>query len=199
MFEFVEKVVYINLEHRTDRREQIEHVLSGIPSEKLVRFNAIKNERGNIGCTMSHIAVLELAIENNWKNYLVVEDDAIWSLNAPTSYELLLKLVQKSYDVIQLGSTYTQYDTETYKCIKAWTTTAYIVQSHYYSVLLANFKEGLQKLIETGIGPYFAIDVYMGHLQRKDSWYVVVPSLMIQRPGYSDIEKHVIDNGKYFT
>jgi len=199
MFDFIEKVIYINLDHRTDRRKEIEDVLCEIPSEKIVRFNAIKHERGNIGCTMSHIAVLEMAIENNWKNYLVVEDDAVWSSNFQKSYELLLQLVEKPHDVIQLGSTYTQYDKETYKCTKAWTTTAYIVQSHYYSTLLENFKEGLQKLIETGIGPHYAIDVYMGQLQRKDSWYVVVPSLMIQRPGYSDIEKHVINNGKYFT
>ena len=199
MFEFVEKVVYINLEHRTDRREQIELVLSNIPKEKIVRFDAIKHSRGNIGCTMSHIAVLEMAIENKWKNYLVVEDDAIWSSNSISSYQLLLKLIQNSYDVIQLGSTYTEYNKQTYKCSKAWTTTAYIVQEHYYQVLLENFREGLRKLTETGIGPYFAIDVFMGHLQKKDNWYVVVPSLMIQGPGYSDIEKSVINNGRYFT
>jgi glycosyl transferase family 25 len=198
MFEFIEKVIYINLAYRNDRREQIERELRKyFPSEKVQRFNAIRHLKGNIGCTMSHIAVLELAIENKWKNYLVVEDDAVWSQQS--SYQILEKLIQKPYDVIQLGSTYTEYDKETYKSSKAWTTTAYIVQEHYYSVLLENFKEGLQKLIETGIGCQFAIDVYMGHLQQKDSWYVVVPSLMIQRPGYSDIEKYVIDNGKYFT
>jgi len=199
MFEFVEKVIYINLEHRSDRRQEIEHVLSNIPKEKILRFNAIKHQRGNIGCTLSHIAVLEMAIQNNWKNYLVVEDDAVWSSNAHNSYELLLQLIQKPHDVIQLGSTYTEYDKQSYKASKAWTTTAYIVQSHYYETLLKNFREGLQNLINTGIGHQYAIDVYMGHLQRKDNWYVIVPSLMIQRPGYSDIEKHVINNGKYFT
>ena len=197
MFEFIEKVIYINLEHRTDRRQQIEEVLSNIPQEKILRFNAIKHQRGNIGCTMSHIAVLEMAIQNKWKNYLVVEDDAVWS--STDSYQLLLELIQKPHDVIQLGSTYTEYDKETYKTSKAWTTTAYIVQEHYYQTLLQNFREGLDHLIKTGLGHHFAIDVYMGHLQRKDHWYVVVPSLIIQRPGYSDIEKHVTDNGKYFT
>ena len=199
MFDFVEKIVYINLEHRTDRKAEIDFVLSAISPERVQRFNAIKHERGNIGCTMSHIAVLELAIQNKWKNVMIVEDDAVWSPNSHNSYQTLLTLIQNPYDVIQLGSTYTEYDTQTYKTTKAWTTTAYIVQEHYYSTLLANFKEGLQQLIQTGAGHHFAIDVYMGHLQKKDSWYVVVPSLMIQRPGYSDIEKSVINNGQYFT
>jgi hypothetical protein len=119
--------------------------------------------------------------------------------NFDKGYSILESLVKKSFDVIQLGSTYTEYDKETYKTTKAWTTTAYIVQSHYYEKLLANFKEGLNLLIQTGIGHRFAIDVYMGILQKSDNWYAIVPSLMIQRPGYSDIEKHVIDNGKYFS
>lgn len=199
MFEFIDKVVYINLEHRTDRKEQIEKELQKyFPNEKIQRFNAIKHQRGNIGCTQSHIAILEIAIKENWSNYLVVEDDAIWS-NFDKGYSLLEVLTKNNYDVIQLGSTYTQYDKNTYKTTKAWTTTAYIVQQKYYNTLLENFKEGLYFLTETGIGPRFAIDVYMGILQKRDNWYAIVPSLMIQSEGYSDIEKAVIDNGRYFS
>ncbi len=199
MFEFVDKVIYINLEHRTDRKEQIELELQKyFSSEKIQRFNAIKHQRGNIGCTQSHIAVLEMAIKENWNNVLIVEDDAIWS-NFNKGYDILQSLIKNNYDVIQLGSTYTQYDKNTYKTTKAWTTTAYIVQQNYYSTLLENFKEGLNFLTQTGIGPRFAIDVYMGILQKRDNWYAIVPSLMIQRESYSDIEKIVIDNGRYFS
>jgi len=199
MFEFIEKVIYINLPHRIDRKLEIEAELSKYFSpEKIERFDAIFNPRGNIGCTQSHIAVLELAIRNNWSNYLVVEDDAIFS-NFDVGYPILNSLVTNDFDVIQLGSTYTKYDKQTYKTSKAWTTTAYIVQKKYYNVLLNNFKEGLHYLMQTNIGQRFAIDVYMGILQQKDNWYVVVPSLMIQRAGYSDIERAVINNGSYFS
>jgi glycosyl transferase family 25 len=199
MFEFIEKVIFINLEYRLDRKSQIESELfKYFPPEKIVRFNAIKFSNGAIGCTKSHISVLEMAIKEGWKNYLVVEDDAMWS-NFEKGYSILECLIKNSFDVIQLGSTYTEYDKETYKSSKAYTTTAYIVNSHYYETLLSNFKDGLNLFIENGISSSFAIDAYMERLQRRDNWYVIVPSLMIQRAGYSDIEKRVIDYSTQFS
>lgn len=198
MFKFIEKVVYINLEHRTDRRAQIEEVLSNIPQEKILRFNAIKESHGGIGCTKSHIAVLELAIENNWKNYLVVEDDAVWSTNAGNSYDVLLQLLQKSFDVLTLGIAHAKYTSE-YKLTSGQTTTAYIVQEHYYPILLQNFKEGLHNFLTTGNYGIYALDQYWKRLQVRDKWYCVIPSLMIQRPSYSDIERKHTDYSKEFS
>lgn len=198
MFEFIDKVLYINLEYRTDRKEQIESELQKyFPSEKIQRFNAIKHQHGGIGCTQSHIAILEMAIQNNWSNYLVVEDDAIWS-NFDKGYEKLQQLIQKSYDVIMLGSVYAKYDAN-FKVFSAQTGTSYIVQQKYYSVLLQNFKEGLSGFLSTGNYPTYALDQYWKRIQPRDNWYCIIPSLMIQRPGYSDIEKAVIDNGRYFS
>jgi glycosyl transferase family 25 len=186
MFEFIEKVVYINLEHRTDRKQQIEDVLKIISPEKVIRFNAIKHAHGGVGCTLSHIAVLEMAIAHGWKNYLVVEDDAVWS-NFKQGYSLLEQLIQNSYDVLVLGSASTIHNN--YKLVNCQTTTAYIVNQSYYTTLLSNFKEGLSLFLSTGIYHQYAIDQYWKRLQSKDTWYVVVPSLLVQRPGYSDIEK----------
>ncbi len=64
---FVDKVVYINLAKRTDRRESIEFQLKkvGVPPEKIIRFEAIENENGTLGCTLSHISVMEMAEKNN--------------------------------------------------------------------------------------------------------------------------------------
>ncbi len=198
MFEFIDKVIYINLEYRTDRKEQIESELQKyFPIEKIQRFNAIKHQRGGIGCTQSHIAILEMAIQNNWSNYLVVEDDAVWS-NFQKGYPLLEQLIQKPYDVITLGTVYANYTPE-FKLLSGQTTTAYIVQQHYYETLLQNFKEGLSGFLSTGNYPTYALDQYWKRIQPRDTWYCIIPSLMIQRPGYSDIEKAVIDNGKYFS
>ena len=198
MFDFVDKVVYINLEHRTDRKEQIESELQKyFPIEKIQRFNAIKHQHGGIGCTQSHIAILEMAIKENWNNVLIVEDDAIWS-NFNKGYEKLEQLIQKSYDVIMLGSVYAKYDAN-FKVFSAQTGTSYIVQQKYYSVLLQNFKESLTGFLMTGHYPTYALDQYWKRIQPRDNWYCIIPSLMIQRPGYSDIEKAVIDNGRYFS
>ena len=148
MFKFIDKVVYINLEHRTDRKEQIESELHKyFPSEKIQRFNAIKHQHGGIGCTQSHIAILEMAIKENWNNVLIVEDDAIWS-KFDQGYAKLQELIKKPYDVITLGTVYAKYTPE-FKLLSGQTTTAYVVQQHYYSVLLQNFKEGLHGFLST--------------------------------------------------
>lgn len=197
MFEFIDKVVYINLEHRTDRREQIEAELLKFPSEKVVRFNAIKHERGAVGCTQSHIAVLEMAIEEGWSNYLVVEDDAMW-VNFDKGYLLLEKLAKNHYDVIVLGSVNPKIDNK-FKLTSCQTTTAFIVHHDYYETLLTNFKEGLEGFLQTGNYPKYAVDQYWKRLQPDGNWYGISPSLMIQRPSFSDIDQCFRDNRQYFT
>jgi len=197
MFEFIEKVVYINLEHRTDRREQIEKELSIIPSEKVLRFNAIREDFGALGCTKSHIAVLEMAIQEGWSNYLVIEDDGMWS-SFDTSYPILEHLSKNPYDVIVLGAVVPIYDKLTYKLHKSQTTTSFLVNKNYFSTLLQNFKDSAQGLYATRSPPLYALDMYWQRLQARDNWYLVAPSLVVQRPSYSDIEKKEVDYVKQF-
>jgi len=197
MFEFIEKVVYINLEHRTDRRQEIESELSIFPSEKIQRFNAIKENFGALGCTKSHIAVLEMAILEGWSNYLVIEDDGMWS-NFDTSYPILESLSKNPYDVIVLGAVVPVYDKLTYKLQKSQTTTSFLVNKHYYKTLLQNFKDGAHGLTLTKLPPMYALDMYWQRIQARDNWYLVAPSLVVQRPSYSDIEKKHVDYVKQF-
>jgi len=197
MFEFIEKVVYINLEHRTDRRQEIESELSIFPSEKIQRFNAIKENFGALGCTKSHIAVLEMAISEGWSNYLVIEDDGMWS-NFDKSYPILESLSKNPYDVIVLGAVVPVYDKITYKLQKSQTTTSFLVNKHYYKTLLQNFKDGAHGLTLTRSPPMYALDMYWQRIQARDNWYLVAPSLVVQRPSYSDIEKKHVDYVKQF-
>ena len=198
MVEFIEKVVYINLESRKDRLEQIQQELSIFPPEKVERFNAIFNEKGAIGCSMSHIAVLEMAISQNWKNVLIVEDDMHWS-NFSQPIELLNKLLSPPYDVIGLGGTLVNYNRNTYKASFFSTTIAYVISHHYYPILLENFKEGCQKLIQSYEPPKYALDRYWQQIQSRDNWYIIMPPICIQRPSYSDIEKKDVDYTSIFT
>ena len=74
----IEKVVYINLERRADRKVQVESELSIFLPEKIVRFAAIEDNPGCIGCSKSHVAVLKMAIQHQWRNVLIVEDDLLF-------------------------------------------------------------------------------------------------------------------------
>jgi len=196
-YDSIEKIIYINLDEATDRREHIENQLSNVPKEKVLRFNAIKEDWGAIGCTKSHIACLQLAIENGWKNVLIIEDDAIFH-NKDIGEPLLKSVIKNSYDVILLGGSFVQYDPVTYRLSTAQTTTAYLVSSHYYSRLLANFEEGLSLLLSTGDYTQFTIDQFWKPLMLVDQWFVIYPCLIIQKPGYSYIEKRDVDYREYF-
>ena len=70
----IKNAFYINLEHRTDRKQHVETQLItiGIPAK---RFNAIKMENGAIGCSMSHLKILTEALNNNLDHVLIIEDD----------------------------------------------------------------------------------------------------------------------------
>jgi glycosyl transferase family 25 len=193
MFEFVEKVVYINLESRTDRRIQIEAELSVFPSNKVIRFNAIKEWNGHHGCSKSHIAVLEMAIKENWSNVLIIEDDAKWN-KFDIGYAILEKLTKSPYDVISLGGIGGYVDPHTFRAFDFQTATAYLVSNHYYNTLLTNFKEGLKILMasetyhSTG-----CLDQHWKQLHCKDNWFRIYPHLLYQRPSYSDIIKDHVD------
>jgi glycosyl transferase family 25 len=71
----IDKIFYINLEKRKDRREEIEKELDtfGLNYE---RFEAIETPGfGILGCGISHLSVLKLAKERKYKNILILEDD----------------------------------------------------------------------------------------------------------------------------
>ena len=73
-------VYVINLDHRADRWETMrKQCLScGIQA---VRVSAVKASPGWHGCGLSHKKVAELAKKNGNKWYLVLEDDALFSIN----------------------------------------------------------------------------------------------------------------------
>ena len=196
-WDFVDKIIYINLEERVDRKEKIENELKVIPSDKIIRFNAIKDEFGPFGCTKSHIECLEIAIKNNWKNVIILEDDAIFN-NYLNGLQLLKKLMENEYDVITLGTGLPYFDDITYKLKRGQTTTGYLVNNHYFKTLLNNFKDGLKLFQKTKEIPKYAIDMYWQLLQKKDNWYIVYPSLFIQTPGYSSICNGYRDYKKIF-
>lgn len=193
-WEFLDKVIYINLDERVDRRMEMMEVLSVIPENKIVRLLAIKYSPGNIGCTMSHIKALKLAIKNNWKNVLILEDDAGWN-NYEQGYNKLVSLLKRypNYDVITLGNTFSQFDKSSARIFRGQTTSGYLVNGHYFKKLLSNFEEGLKLLLETSLCINYCIDVYWNKLMKVDNWYIVNPALVVQRPSKSNIEGTMVD------
>jgi GR25 family glycosyltransferase involved in LPS biosynthesis len=197
--ELLKNTLYINLEHRKDRLTHVTKELEkiGIQGE---RFNAIKTKDGAIGCTMSHIKCLELAKERNYETVFICEDDIAF-LNPQVLLDSLQKFYENTsiqWDVLLIGgNNVPPYEKTTDYCIRVsncQTTTGYIVKNSYYDVLIQNFRESVQGLLQNPTNKkQFALDMYWKRLQRINRWYMLFPFTVVQCESYSDIEEKVVD------
>jgi glycosyl transferase family 25 len=190
----IQNAFYINLEYRPDRREHVEKEMLqlGIPVQ---RFNAIKLDNGRIGCSLSHLSVLLQAKKNKLDHILIMEDDIMF-LNPPQFITNLNNCLSKNntFDVLLIAGNnkgdYIKMDDFCVKITKCQTTTGYLVKSHYYDKLIDNFKTGIELLMKnTVLKEQYSIDQYWTKLQLVDTWYLLTPLTVSQKPDYSDIEK----------
>lgn len=194
MWEFVDKVVYINLDHRQDRRDIMKKFFEDgqIPPEKIQRFPAIKHSTGDIGCSMSHAAVVRMAKRNGWKNVLVLEDDLKW-LDFEQGYKQLEDLVSRpDWNVIMLVGWYSKYKFP--RIYSAANTGAYLVNSNYYDALIRNREEGIRAKTSwrrwaTASNIRWNADVWWCKLMSTGVWYGLYPCICCQTNTYSDISK----------
>ena len=189
-----ENTHYINLEHRIDR---LVHVKQELAKINVVgsRFNAIKLANGAVGCSMSHLKCLEQAKQNGSPYVFVCEDD-IQFLD-PTLFlknlGLFCETIKSDWDVLIISGNicppFQPVGDFCVKLINGQTTTGYIVQQHYYDTLIANYREGITKLLSDPTNKReYAIDMYWKRLQTKDRWYMIVPPTVVQMEGFSDVE-----------
>ena len=194
-------VFYINLEHRVDRKEHVEAQLLKIGLKNFQRFNAVKMENGAVGCSMSHLKILQKALKDGLDHVLIVEDD-IEFLDAELFRSQLDNFLQKqnsrSWDVVLLAGNnmppYQKVDETCVKVTRCQTTTGYLVNGHYIEKLMNNVKMGLTNLIQEPKNHLkYAIDMHWFVLQELDNWFLITPLTVVQREDYSDIEKRVIN------
>jgi len=187
----IKHAFYINLETRPDRKQHVERELLKV-GIKAQRFNAIRLPNGAIGCSMSHLKCLEIAKQNNWDHVCIIEDDIQFLKPRVFVQQCNLALSKKSDVVLLAGNNlppYIRVDDSCVKVSRCQTTTGYIVKQHYYNKLIANIKEGINKLLrEPEKHVLYAIDKYWFQLQEIDTWLLVTPLTVTQREDYSDIE-----------
>jgi glycosyl transferase family 25 len=194
-------VIYINLDNRLDRRAEIEAELKRIrvPEEKILRWSATRMRNGIIGCCMSHIAVLEhiQTLPESIQTILVLEDDSEFLQDVDKvkdSLDKFLELPRDSWELALLS--YTVLDRENYNDLVSLTlmaqlASAYLVNRKFSHRLLAVWKEGLAKLIETGNVQHYAVDVYWWKIMQDRKSFYFNEALCSQRESYSNLD-HVI-------
>jgi glycosyl transferase family 25 len=203
--EDIKNCFYINLKHRIDRREHVENQLAllGINPQ---RFEAIHNTNGAIGCSMSHLKLLQNAYNNKLDHILIVEDDITFTKPdiLKAQFSKFIENHKNNWDVIILGGNnmppYQEIDESCIKVTRCQTTTGYLVNGHYIKALLQNVRMGLTRLMQNPLEhKQFAIDKFWFILQKVSKWYLIIPATVIQRVDYSDIEKKITNYEKLMT
>ncbi len=200
-------VYYINLEHRKDRLEHINKVLSetNIDKNKINRIEAIyKPGFGSLGCAKSHKYTLEKFLEtpDNIQNCIIFEDDFIFTQTADTVKNMLNEFYNnvKDFDILMFAShTYRELPTKfsfITKILDGQTTSGYIVNKKFVPKLISNINESIERLEYVGQKVHaLCFDIYMKKLQPISNWYCLKPVIGQQIGSYSDIEERFNDYG----
>jgi len=187
------KTIYINLAKRCDRKELIEKELN---EYKLnwERFEAIETPTlGLLGCCISHLMVLQIALERNYDYVLILEDDFTFLVSQEELEKQLHDFfsLNMKFDVCMLSYNMIRSEEITgvnivNKVIEAQTASGYIVSHHYYDTLINILKQSIPLLFTTREHWNYANDQIWKILQRKDNWVYFRTRIGKQRAGYSD-------------
>jgi glycosyl transferase family 25 len=202
MSKYIDKIIYINLEHRKDRKEQIENELEIMSlKQNSERFDAINKKPGIVGCGYSHLEVLRLAKNRKYRNVLILEDDFTFLVNKEEFEFELTRFFEtvKEFDVCMLAYNVNEWkDTEfdfVKKALNVQTASAYIVNEKFYDKLIELYEEDIPTLERTGIHWIYANDQCWKKLQPASVWYCFSHRLGKQRPSYSDNSETFQDYG----
>ena len=215
---------YINLPSREDRRLNVETQLErlGVYVTRVeavdVRLNEtelagcsgdernMKTCAGKIGCKLSHLKALKLAMSARAKYVAIFEDDFEWTTEIdPTTVVREIVDFEKlfpSWNVIGLSMRVKKF-TDVRKNISlgpkaegkilrikaAVKSHAYVVRYDYLPRLIANFEACDVKSHYEG-----AIDRCWKSLQETDEWYGFFRQLGTQTASYSDIEQKNVNS-----
>jgi hypothetical protein len=203
--EQIDAILYINLAHRTDRKEHVIHEIHKICADdsKVHRIDAILIEPGALGCGLSHIKALEYAMAHpEWKTVLILEDDFTFhgdnTAALSTALRTLMTFPKMEIGLLSYNHSVLRYE-DTSPSIKrvlySQTTSSYCIHSSYVPTLLQNMRESTTDMRIRGKTHENCVDIHWTILQPHGQWYALFPAIGYQYDNYSDIEKRVTQYG----
>ena len=217
--EYFSKIYCINLDSRPDRYNEclrefkklnidVQRV-SGI-NGKLYFRPGLNLSAGAYGLLLTNIRIIEDAIMNEHKNILVLEDDVKFIDIFYKIFNEKITLLPNDWDLLYLGGnnvfhqgkfnlitgdknfkvTKENYKTLNHElCKTTWTQTTHAVaiNSKFYDILMDSIRKNMTQ----------PIDLQYCTLQQTGyNAYTFMPSLVLQRPSFSDIENMFMDYSK---
>ena len=197
--------VYINLNHRKDRKKAFLKEAKRVGLKKVKRVEAVFDLlNGAKGCAASHIKALESV--PNGSSVMVLEDDCFFTdkpFKLKEQLDSFFRHFQNNWDVFLLGGNYIEKTCSSnpffYQIHKSFLTHSYIVNSHYISTLKQCFEKSYQSMSHAfeklHLNLRVNIDTVWHELQRKDRWYAGKEKVTHQTESFSDIYAELVQKG----
>jgi hypothetical protein len=174
------KIVCINLKERKDKKLYMKKQFKkqNIPEQHYQFYSAKLNSNPKRGCLESHCNVIESA--NYCDILFILEDDAKWlrSMNST------LPEPPRDWDMLYFGGTVRNNlgaFNKDWTRVRTWTT-------HAYMVNMKN-KELVKDILESRSYEMEIDNYYIEKIHNKYKCYMITPMMIVQKEGYSDIEK----------
>lgn len=182
-------IICINIRKNKERRKYIERIAR--KKNLKIKFYYVDRHPTDPkrGCLESHLGAIEYGISKKWDKMMIIEDDI--KLINPLH---VLSDAPDDFDMLYLGGTVRsimecdlsqEIPNNTWLRCSCWTTHAYIINLKN-NELIGAIKEALNQ--EAEIDTFYS-DV----IHPKFRVYMHNPMVMIQKPGWSDIEQREVN------
>lgn len=192
------EIVYINLEHRNDRNNEIKAEFSKIGIQKFKRFDAYKKTNGALGCALSHRGVLQEWVPKKSELLMVCEDDLKFNGKPDELIELITLFANmEDLDILCLSYNHqNEFAIDDFFLLSSniQTMSCYIVKPNMRQLLINNFSQSI-KMLEVGVDSQYnvAVDQVWKVLQKKYNFVIPKKRFSYQGESYSDIEKKIVN------
>lgn len=196
------QIIYINLDHRADRRRQINETITQLKGNSVIRtwLHAHKRKPGALGCLLSHIQALAFVHQYPERRIMIMEDD-IESYVSGSEWGTAFRELKEywpgdTWDVLVLAPCVHSWSnitkegkTLTWK--RVWHSTSggcYIVNPRYVSKLLDRYISLVNLVMnkdEFDHTDHF--DQVQTEFQKQDVWLTYHKIMLGQRKGPSDL------------
>lgn len=190
------RAYYINLAHRTERKERMEKEWSSITD--IQRIDAIdmrETREGVKGCFLSHTKVMDILYLHNEPISLIMEDDVVPCKDFNDRLDLFLKELPEDWDIFMLGFSSHNSSRMTKISNHIYQANSWVGAGHCY-IINPRFYMAMDKIVKT-VHHEFNLDVLLNYLQQNHKVYLAVPTFCYQYSSFSDNSNMVVGNTIY--
>jgi len=185
-------IFYINLDHRLDRKVDIENQFKKLGIYHFNRISAVSHRRGSLGCAQSH-----LSIYNKWQSsqsrlLMICEDDIEFKMARGQIDDLIDRFYHDPrIDVLVLSyKIFNSFRISSHFKISSdiQTTACYVLKPHVISDFKKIAHESIIGLAQGKADRYSAIDIVWKKLQARLIFALPLQPTASQKSSYSDIQ-----------